>query len=59
MTESKFTGMVVVSGGITIDGSRKVFKNDIMTVIEMEALLFAENGEEYTVRMQRTDEKEV
>lgn len=57
-TEPKFTGMVVVSGGITIDGGRKVFKDDIMTIIEMEALLFAENGEEYTIRMQRTDEVE-
>ena len=55
-TESEFTGMVVVNGGITKDGGRKIFKDDVMTILEMEALLWS--GEEYTVRMQRTDEVE-
>lgn len=43
---AKFTCMVIVNGGS--------FKNDVMTVIELEALLF--DGETYTVRMQRVDE---
>ena len=55
-TESKFTGMVIVNGSITKDGGRKVFKDDVMTILEMEALLWS--GEEYTVRMQRIDEVE-
>jgi hypothetical protein len=54
-TESKFTGMVVVSGGAE-DGERGPFQNDVMTILEMESLLWS--GEEYTVRMQRTDEVE-
>lgn len=53
-TESKFTGMVVVNGGR--NGERGPFQNDVMTILEMEALLW--HGEEYTVRMQRTDEVE-
>ena len=49
-TQSKFTGMVIVNGG------RKIFKDDVMTVLEMEALLWS--GEEYTARMERTEEVE-
>lgn len=52
MTESKFTGLVVVNGGR--NGERGPFQDDVMTVLEMEALLWG--GEEYTVRMQKTDE---
>lgn len=49
-TESKFTGMVIVN-------DEKSFKDDVMTVLEMEALLWS--GEEYSVRMQQTEEVQV
>jgi hypothetical protein len=52
-TEPKLTGMVVVNGGAE-DGEREPFQNDVMTILEMEALLWS--GEEYTVRMQKTEE---
>ena len=52
-TNPEFTGMVIVNGG-SKDGVRGPFQNDVMTILEMEALLW--HGEEYTVRMQRTDE---
>ena len=51
-TEPKFTGMVIVNGGR--NGERGPFQNDVMTILEMEALLWS--GEEYSVRVQRTDE---
>lgn len=52
MAESKFTGMVIVNGGR--NGERGPFKNDVMTILEMEALLWS--GEHYSVRMQKTEE---
>ena len=54
-TNPEFTGMVIVNGGAE-DGERGPFQNDVMTILEMEALLW--HGEEYSVRMQRIDEKE-
>ena len=35
---------------------RGPFQNDVMTILEMEALLWS--GEEYSVRMERTEEVE-
>jgi len=55
-TKAKFTGMVVVNGGDE-DGERGPFKNDVMTILEMESLLWHGGG--YTVRMQRTEEVEL
>ncbi len=52
-TNLEFTGMVIVNGGAE-DGERGPFQNDVMTILEMEALLW--HGEEYTVRMQRAGE---
>ena len=52
-TNPEFTGMVIVNGGAE-DGERGPFQNDVMTILEMEALLW--HGEEYTVRMERTEE---